>query len=100
MVDKKQIIREITLVGVVDEFDGETAKIILDNDGNDESRLMSSEELRAVGVIHEGQSFYLRGIEYSDGDKEFCVELCGDPNKVTRVNIRPYLDLSKFKKLG
>ena len=100
MADEKQIVREVTIEGVVHEIDGETARVILDVDGNYEQRLMDSEKLYEIGVTHEGQSFYLRGREYTDGSKEIYVEPCGDPTKVTIVNIRPDLDLSKLKRLG
>ncbi|MEK6953253.1 MAG: hypothetical protein AABX29_09655 [Nanoarchaeota archaeon] len=100
MADQKQTVREVTIEGVVHEFDGEIAEVILNNSGNDEHRHIDTEYLKKAGITHTGQSFYIHGREYTDGKTEVLVSPIGDPNKVTTVNIRPDLDLSKFKRLS
>ncbi len=98
--EANQELETVTVDGVVDAFRSGDAVVILDMDGHDEKRLMSSTDLQTAGVHREGTSFRLCMKKLSIGGKiitQTWVEPVGDPEDPTTVNIRPHLDLDKFK---
>ena len=93
--------KALTIEGVVYEIDGENAEVVLDINGKDESRIMSTKYLQSGGIRYEGQSFELNvSKESKDGRTRTTtwVNPVGDPTKVTIVSVRQGLDLSKFKR--
>ena len=106
----------MTFNGLVKQFEGETATVLLECDGQRQMRTMKRSLLRKNGVRHQGQAFTLEicgachgvgMVEAPDPErwarcsrcngKSTTIAPAGDPSKRTIKPIRPGADFSKFK---
>ncbi len=84
---REQVLRVATFEGVVIEFIGEDAEILLCHAGREETRLMSAHNLRRNRIVSDGQAFNLRVEEVlmNSGlaQTRTTIEPVGDPSVCT-----------------
>ena len=95
-------IKDILINGVVHEINEEDETIvILDIQGLEERRVMSSQRLKNAGIIREEQGFELHAREYElNGEvkQEYYISRLEDSQYCETIELVPNLDVSKFRR--
>lgn len=99
--DVDNVIRKETLECVIDKIDEDCAFVIILVNDHKEERMMSADLLLRAGVVREDQPFQIEVTEIitPEGlESRRLIKPVGDPSKWRLEQVRPDLDLDKFKK--